>query len=174
MVLRFFTQFERMENAQRFRTRSGDGLGRNFVRVVNELGDRTFKEIAPTDLYQQIQSHRSSVDLPILLERYRRREIDPITMSSLMTAGGDGAYLDTTQMPRTYAEVFERAERARLFFDRLPADVKSDFGNSYVKFWSTFGSPEFNNVMSRYSSQASGDSVENVAKDGVSVEQKSE
>ena len=53
-----------------------------------------------------------------------------------------GFYADVTDMPKTYAELFQRYEDSKRFFDELPSDLKEMFNNSYTEFWSEMDSSE--------------------------------
>ena len=46
--------------------------------------------------------------------------------------------------------MFRRAREAEQAFSRLPLDVRKEFDNSHMVFWSKVGTPEFNSVYEKY------------------------
>lgn len=153
----------------RFYANSGTGVELDFSLSVNEDGEEYFELIGETDVYQRIQSYRDIVELSSLLDKFAKSEIDPFTLSQRLNAK-EGVYMDTIGMPRTYAELFQRAKEAESSFAQLPKDVKEAFGNSHIVFWSKVGTPEFNSVYEKYMNAVSG----SLDTGGVADEQKSE
>ena len=93
-------------------------------------------ESGTVNIYDEIQSHRQSVELSTLLQRYAQG--DPTALNKIQ-----GVYADVVDMPSTYSELFERVRDAENSFNALPEDVRSLFDNSPVSFWQSIGTPEF-------------------------------
>lgn len=128
----------------------GSGIETDFQLTVDEDGQEIFEVIGETDLYSQIQSHRASTELSSLLARYQNGALDPFSFQSILFQNCNGQYMDTVGMPKTYAEMFRRAREAEQAFSRLPLDVRKEFDNSHMVFWSKVGTPEFNSVYEKY------------------------
>lgn len=88
------------------------------------------------NLYDEIQSHRQSVELSTLLQRYAQGDVTALNKI-------EGVYADVVDMPSTYAELFNRVRDAENSFNALPEDVRVLFDNSPVSFWQSIGTPEF-------------------------------
>ena len=108
-----------------------------------------YEYLAPTgdftNVYDRIQADYPSTDINLLMERFALGETEAINIK-------DGFYADVTAMPKTYAELFQRAEDAKQFFDELPTDLKEMFNNSYTEFWSEMDSStkSFNEKIDKY------------------------
>lgn len=88
------------------------------------------------NLYDEIQSHRESVELSTLLQRYAQG--DATALNKIQ-----GVYADVVDMPSTYSELFDRVRDAENSFNALPDDVRALFDYSPVSFWQSIGTPEF-------------------------------
>ena len=93
-------------------------------------------ESGTINIYDEIQSHRQSVELSTLLQRYAQGDVTALNQIG-------GVYADVSDMPSTYAELFNRVRDAENSFNALPEDVRSLFDNSPVSFWQSIGTPEF-------------------------------
>ena len=99
------------------------------------------------NLYDEIQSHRESVELSTLLQRYAQGDISALNQI-------EGVYADVVDMPSTYAELFNRVRDAENSFNALPDDVRALFDNSPVSFWQSIGTPEFADKIGKLDSKA--------------------
>lgn len=102
--------------------------------TVNEDGLPV--ETGTINLYDEIQSHRQSVELSTLLQRYAQGDVTALNKIQ-------GVYADVVDMPSTYSELFNRVRDAENSFNALPDDVRALFDNSPVSFWQSIGTPEF-------------------------------
>ena len=93
-------------------------------------------ETGTVNIYDEIQSHRQSVELSTLLQRYAQGDVTALNQI-------EGVYADVVDMPSTYAELFNRVRDAENSFNALPEDVRALFDNSPVSFWQSIGTPEF-------------------------------
>lgn len=93
-------------------------------------------ESGTVNIYDEIQSHRQSVELSTLLQRYAQGDVTALNQM-------EGVYADVVDMPSTYAELFNRVRDAENSFNALPDDVRALFDNSPVSFWQSIGTPEF-------------------------------
>lgn len=93
-------------------------------------------ESGTVNIYDEIQSHRQSVELSTLLQRYAQGDVTALNQM-------EGVYADVVDMPSTYAELFNRVRDAENSFNALPDDVRALFDNSPVSFWQSIGTPSF-------------------------------
>lgn len=90
--------------------------------------------------YQEIiDSYAESCDIDLIIQKFINGDTSVINPYS-------GVYGDFTNVPKTYAEMFDRVQICKNVFDSLPANVKEEFDNSYESFWSNFGNERFEKV----------------------------
>lgn len=92
--------------------------------------------IGREDLYGYIQSHRDSVDINVLLNRYRNGDVDALNRIN-------GIYGDFTSAPASYAEMLNTVIRGEHEFYKLPLEVRERFNNSFGEFVASMGKPDF-------------------------------
>lgn len=88
------------------------------------------------NLYDFIQSHKESTDIHVILERFASGETDVLSQIQ-------GFYADASDMPKTYAEVLNAVIAGEQAFDRLPVEVKQQFGNSFSVWLAAMDQPDF-------------------------------
>lgn len=88
------------------------------------------------NLYDQIQSHRDSVDIHVLMQRFEAGDVDCLSQAQ-------GIYADVSGMPTTYAEVLNAVIQGQQTFDQLPLDVRAKFGHSFSEWLSAMDKPDF-------------------------------
>lgn len=84
------------------------------------------------DIYDMIQSHAASVDIHVILDRYRRGDIDAL---------GDPArsvFCDIADMPRDYAQLLNFVIDGERAFMSLPVDERAKFDHSFAKWLMSF------------------------------------
>lgn len=86
------------------------------------------KKDSQIDVYSRIQADAESTDINYLMQRFALGDTEALDIKK-------GFYLDTRDMPKTYAEVFERGLECEQYFDGLPVDLKEMFDNSYSVFF---------------------------------------
>lgn len=142
---KFRTKYDK--DTDDFKSESGSKL---IAKYAMKIDPKTgYEYLAPTgeyeNVYDRIQADYPSTDINILMERFALGETEAINIKP-------GFYGDVTGMPKTYAEMFQRAEDAHRFFDDLPSDLKEMFNNSYTEFWSEMDSDvkSFNEKIEKY------------------------
>lgn len=84
------------------------------------------------DTYSKIQSHAASVDIHVILDRYRRGDLDAL---------GDPArsvYLDASEMPRNYAQLLNLVADGERAFMSLPVEERAKFDHSFAQWLMSF------------------------------------
>lgn len=120
--------------------------GTEFVDTYEiELVDgvNTLVVTGKTNVQEFIDSYAESTDIVNILTRFMNGDTSVLNPR-------EGQYGDFTNVPSTYAEMFDRARQCENLFDSLPIEIKQKFDNSYVKFWSDFGSEYFDTVFNDF------------------------
>lgn len=104
--------------------------------IYDDRGVLNLTEVGKHDLYAEIQSHRDSVDIHVLLKRYQQGDVEALSRVQ-------GAYGDFTDFPRTYAEALNNIIGAEQYFMGLPAEVRARYNNSFSQFLASMDSPTF-------------------------------
>lgn len=136
MALKFRTQFDR----QRVFSAPGDRVRLEYELRYTPEGVEYLEETGKVDQYEEIQSHRLSVDINYLIKRYEAGDVSVLERRQ-------GAYGDFTEMPKTYAEMLNRAIDAENAFNSLPVSVKERFNNSMAEWLTSFGSAVWTSKM---------------------------
>lgn len=100
--------------------------------VDTKTGRLTLQETGKVDLYAEIQSHKDSVDIHTLIARYRNGETDVFMQRP-------GFYGDITEMPKTYAEMYDIMVKAENSFNALPVDVRRQFDFDFGVYLASLG-----------------------------------
>lgn len=111
------------------------------VYIADEEGNPVIS--GKNNLYDEIQSHRESTELAVLLQRYMQG--DETALNQLQ-----GVYEDVVDYPRTFAELYERVHDAEESFNSLPPDLRAVFDDSPVAFWQSMGTPDFNRRVNEF------------------------
>lgn len=136
--MKFRTQYDERAREQFF---TAPGSPEYPIYIADENGDPVQSGVA--NLYEEIQSHRESVELSTLLQRYAQG--DETALNKVQ-----GVYEDIVDSPRTFAELYERVKDAEQSFNGLPGDLRALFDNSPVAFWRSLGTPEFTKKVDEY------------------------
>lgn len=107
-----------------------------YAPVFSQDGVMNLKEIGKHDLYAEIQSHKDSVDIHVLLSMYQNGDVGALSRIQ-------GAYGDFTQMPTTFAEALNTMIAAEQYFNGLPVDVRAKFGHDFRQFVASMDAPDW-------------------------------
>lgn len=105
-------------------------------------GKEVLVPVGEHDIYPEIQSHAKSVDINEIILRHQRGDIDVLAQRA-------GMYGDFTNMPTSYAELYQNVLDAQAYFDSLPLEVRQKFDHSFSKFFTSIGTPEFEAAFSQ-------------------------
>lgn len=119
----------------------GDPIVELYEPRYDADGVLYLEQVGTDDLYASIQSHKDSVDLQLILQRYNDGDISALSRVQ-------GAYFDATGMPRTYAEMLNTLVAAEAEFNRLPVDVRAKFDHSFERFIASMDTGEFERIVS--------------------------
>ena len=114
--MKFNTQYERIFDSGkklRFTSNVGDREKDIYTPKYDENGVMYLEKTGKENLYDFIQSHKDSVDIHVLLQKYAEGDIS--VMSRVQ-----GVYGDFTEMPKTYADALNSMISAENYFNSLP------------------------------------------------------
>lgn len=130
----------RYRDHKRVVSNPGDPVKILYSPVFDRKGVMTLEESGRENLYDFIQSHRDSVDLHKILERFAAGDVGALQQR-------EGAYGDFSEMPKTYADLLNTVIDGERTFDSLPRDVRERFGNSFHQWLAQAGSDEWKKAM---------------------------
>ena len=132
------------KDTKKFVSESGSQFLQEYEYKLDKKGHKMLvKKDSTIDVYSRIQADRDSCDINILMQRFALGDTEALNINK-------GFFLDTRDMPKTYAEVFERGLEAEQFFEGLPVDLKKMFDNSHSVFFSEMGTESFDKKVAEY------------------------
>lgn len=135
----FVTRYNARERELPF-ANSGERFVKTYQPNMGSDGVLDLIEAEPFDLYESIQSHADSVDINLIISRFINGDVSVLNRREPM-------YFDATDMPKTYAEMYQRVIDAHNYFEQLPLDVREKFGHSPETFFALIGTDEWNDKM---------------------------
>lgn len=138
-MIKFRTQYER----ERVTSELGSSVVATYALCVNDDGSRELKQVGEKDLYGEIQSHKESVDIKSILTRYANGDVSALNQRV-------GMFIDATQFPKTYAEMYQRIQEGENFFKELPVEIRAEFNHNPMEFFSAIGTEKFSAFMDKY------------------------
>lgn len=129
----FPTQYRSHE---RFPSNVGSRIHPMYTAKYDVNGSMYLEQTGEENIYDQIQSHKDSVDINVLLKRYQNGEVDVLSKVQ-------GIFTDVTGMPRTFAEMLNIVNDSRAAFDSLPVDVRAKFNHNPIEFMQDAGSEDW-------------------------------
>lgn len=110
---------------------------------IYEDGDLVYAEKGKTNTYEEIQAAKDSVDLHAIMKRYENGDESALDKVQ-------GMYIDTVDLPKNYAQLYDQVSKANMVFDAMPAEIKKQYNNNPATFWKNYGKDEFDNVINEY------------------------
>lgn len=131
--MKFKTQYDARE---RTISNAGDPIHITYAGHYDEKGRVVLEESGRENIYDQIQSYAESCDIHVLMNRYLNGDVSALSKAQ-------GQFLDVSDFPKTYAEMLNFVNDMEKSFMSLPAQVRSEFGNSFSEYLAASGSPDF-------------------------------
>lgn len=125
---------------KRFNTEVGSGVKDIYSPEFDKKGVMTLKVSGQENLYEFIQSHKDSVDIHKILDRFERGDVTALQKIQ-------GMYGDFSEFPKTYAELLNTVIEGEQTFNSLPLEVREKFGHSFHRWLATSGSAEWLSAM---------------------------
>lgn len=129
--MKFRNQYDKIE-PHTFVTNPGDPIRQDYV--ADEDGNPV--PSGKTNLYDEIQSHRASVELSTLLQRYAAG--DETALNKI-----EGVYADVVDAPSSLQEFHERVRTAEEYFRDLPEGLRKLFNDDPLQYVMSIGTTEF-------------------------------
>lgn len=142
---------------ERHITAPGEAVVATYSPEYDKSGALQLVQDGEHNLYEEIQSHRDSTDLSLILNRYFNG--DPTALSRVQ-----GTYMDVTGLPDNIHEAMTLVDNARRDFDTLPPDIKQLFDNDANQFLSSLGTEDWFEKM-----QLKQDSSEKIVENGEKI-----
>uniref|UniRef100_A0AAU8AV11 Internal scaffolding protein n=1 Tax=Dulem virus 151 TaxID=3145628 RepID=A0AAU8AV11_9VIRU len=130
----------RYRKPRRFEANLGTPIKQLYQAEYDKDGTLNLIESGRENLYDYIQSHKDSVDIHVLLQRYKNGDISALTRAQ-------GTFGDFTEMPTSYAELLNNLIRGEAYFNELPVEVRARFDHSFQKWLISAGSDDWMQAM---------------------------
>lgn len=135
----FVTRYNARERDLPF-ANPGERFVKTYQSNMGSDGILDLIEAEPFDLYESIQSHADSVDINLIISRFINGDVSVLNRREPM-------YFDATEMPKTYAEMYQKVIDAHNYFEQLPLEVREKFGHSPETFFALIGTDEWTDKM---------------------------
>lgn len=128
------------EFADRVPTESGKPEKPSFKMKVDTFGRRYLEEVGVINTYEQIQSHRDSVDISYIMTRFSNGDTSVLSKTQ-------GVYGDFTNIPTSLNELQQRVLDAERLFYQQPLEIREKFEHNPSMFYAMIGTESFNEIM---------------------------
>uniref|UniRef100_A0AAU8AV18 Internal scaffolding protein n=1 Tax=Dulem virus 140 TaxID=3145617 RepID=A0AAU8AV18_9VIRU len=125
---------------EHFHSNLGSPVKQLYQAEYDKDGTLNLVESGRENLYDYIQSHKDSVDIHILLQRYKNGDVSALSRAQ-------GTFGDFTEMPKSYAELLNNLIKGESYFNELPVEVRSKFDHSFQKWLVSAGSDQWMEAM---------------------------
>lgn len=161
--MKYETFDDKVAKKETYKTVSGTPYLEQYEYHVNKDGIRSLvKTDRKENVHARIQADYDSTDINKLMARFALGDSTAFDQRS-------GFYGDVTKLPSNYAELFNRVEECKQYFDHLPVDVKQLFDNSYEVFFASYGSKEFDDKINQYNERFKNHQYDSTVKEVDSV-----
>lgn len=127
-------RFKTDRDCSRAVSNRGDRYRVERMAQVDDSGRLELKITGKMDLYDEIQSHKDSCDLNIIVDRILHG--DEYARQRLKAR--EGMYGDFAEMPATKQEMLNQIMAAEDFFNRLPVEEKQKYNNNMYEWLMNF------------------------------------
>lgn len=112
--------------------------------VIGDSGAIDLIQDGMINIYDQIQSHKDSCDVNLMIKRFENGDL------TALGTPRDPVYMDVTDMPKTYAELYQKVIDAKNEFNSLPLDLREKFDFDPDKYISQLGTSGWFDIMQDY------------------------
>lgn len=143
---KFKTWLDRLTNTSRehYFMPAGEKVENDYKEHFDENSVRALVVDGQRNTYDEIQSHRDSVDINLLVKRYMNGDFTALDRSKPV-------FMDLSLMPQTLAAWKEVEANGKRYFYSLDPDTRALFNNSYEQFVNQIVVP--NKVESKFDSK---------------------
>lgn len=118
------TQYSKPEH---FYSNSGTPYEDIYKPEYDKNGHYELKKDGKENIYEKIQSWSDSCDLALLMKKFENGDYSALNKTTPV-------FLDATDFPTTYMEMFNRLQEAEDNFGQLPTDIKEKFNNNFREY----------------------------------------
>lgn len=129
-------EFRKFGDRCRIYSDPGSEYEPEYAPIYDERGNWHLEEVGKRNVQAEIDSHKDSCDLHVLLQLYREGDTEILNQRA-------AEYFDATQMPKTYAEFLQYRIDAEARWNELSAETRDKFENNLDVFLSTAGSEDW-------------------------------
>lgn len=112
--------------------------------VIGDSGAIDLIQDGMINIYDEIQSHKDSCDINLMIKRFENGDL------TALGTPRDPVYMDVTDMPKTYAELYQKVIDAKKEFNALPLDLREKFDFDPDKYISQMGTSSWFDIMQDY------------------------
>ncbi len=123
---------------------SGSSEVPTYRPVIGDSGAIDLIQDGMINIYDQIQSHKDSCDINLMIKRFENGDL------TALGTPRDPVYMDVTDMPKTYAELYQKVIDAKNEFNALPLGLREKFDFDPDKYISQIGTAAWFDVMQDY------------------------
>lgn len=124
------------KRSERFTSNPGQRMKQNYTATQLSDGVIRLVEADVTDLREYINSFAESCSIEHILALCAAGDTSVLSRVQ-------GAYIDTTMMPKTFRDMLDVVIDGKSKFESLPIEVKNAFGNNFESWFSEAGSEEW-------------------------------
>lgn len=132
--------WSRFDRPDTIATPEGTSTEPEYMEVIDENGHKKLEQTGETDTYAMIQASLEETKIENIIRRATLG--DPTALTQTM-----GAYMDTTDMPTSLAEMQNAIITIENEFNKLPLETRLKFNQSAEKYISMYGSEEWAKIM---------------------------
>lgn len=137
-MVKIFTPYGK-ERPPKKASHPGNRMEIEYRERYTETGHPYLVKTGERDNYAAIQSYKDECDINLILQRYAAGD------TSMIRPGGQ--YIDATEIPTSYHEIFNVLQSQKEKFDLLPVEIKQKFDNSFEVWAATSGTEDWVNKM---------------------------
>ena len=127
--MRFRTQFDQHD---RHLQPAGNRIHDIMSGCFDDNGVFVLDVSGSEDIYTKIQSHAASCDIHVILDRFRRGDLDVLGDPSR------SVFLDASEMPRNYAQLLNLVADGERAFMSLSVEERAKFDHSFAQWLMSF------------------------------------
>ena len=104
---------------------TGSRLTKQYKLKTDTTGNTRLVEVGETDTYAKIQSYEDECLIYNIIEHYQGNVAEAVTAASVNKGS---LYMDITGAPKTLAEAQQKIIDAEQEFDKLPLNIRREYG----------------------------------------------
>lgn len=130
-------------NQERFVACAGSPIKNKYHAKINKLGQIELEVVGVENIQEKIEAERPGTELSVLIARYENGDL-------LALNSRPGFYSDLTKYPGSVIDAMNLVADAQEEFNKLPANIKQQFGSDWRVWLANSNSKEWNETMAKY------------------------